>query len=228
LSLQAVQRDGAAAEAATIVGVAADTDTRFYMASRRGAVVYAPLAQRFARPITIVARASDDEAAAARALQTAIRRADPDVAVTAIGRGWDMLGGPVTLARFAGTASLSLGALTLVLAMAGLYGIQSQGVTLRTREIGIRLSFGATAAQVRRMVLRDGYRPVFEGTIIGLALGISGRAIIRAYLDVPLAVLDPWMLALVPIPVALAAFCACYLPARRAAGVDPNVALRDL
>jgi predicted permease len=218
----------AAATLATIVGVARDTDTVVYMASERDEVVYMPLAQQSTVPTTVVARAGGDEGAAVAALQAAIRRADADVAVVGIGAGWEMLSGPFSMVRFVGNASLLLGALTLILAMVGLYGIQSQGVTLRTREIGIRLSFGATAGQVKRMVLMDGYRPVLEGLVLGLAGGLGGRAFIRIYLEVPLSVVDPWMLALVPLPLVLAAFCAGYLPARNAARVDPNVALRDL
>ncbi len=80
--------------------------------------------------------------------------------------------------------------------------------------------------QIKRMVLKDGYRPVLEGLAIGLFIGLAGRVIVRAYLDVDVSVVDPWMLLVVPIPLILAAFCASYLPAHRAAGVDPNVALR--
>jgi putative ABC transport system permease protein len=78
------------------------------------------------------------------------------------------------------------------------------------------------------MILKDGYRPVLDGMAIGIFIGLSGRGIIRAYLDAKMSILDPWMLAIVPIPLLLAAFCACYLPAHRAARVDPNVALRHL
>jgi ABC-type antimicrobial peptide transport system permease subunit len=130
--------------------------------------------------------------------------------------------------RAAGIVAVSLGALTLLLAMVGLYGVQSQVVASRTREIGVRMSLGATAAQVRAMVLKDGYKPVFQGLAIGLFIGLAGRAIVRAYLDVNVDIVDPWMLLVVPVPLLLAAFCACYLPARRASRVDPNVALRHL
>jgi ABC-type antimicrobial peptide transport system permease subunit len=161
-------------------------------------------------------------------MEAAIRRADPDLAIAAIGSGPTVLSGPFGLLRAATTASLALGLLTLAMSMVGLYGVQSLAVGRRTREIGVRLSFGATSAQVKRMVLTDGYRPVFEGMAIGLFMGIAGRAIVRVFLDVPLAVLDPWILAVVPLPLIVAAFCACYLPARRAAAIEPMVVLRDL
>jgi putative ABC transport system permease protein len=214
-------------QTATIIGIAGDTDTS-YSSSHRSGIVYAPIAQRFDPSITVTAHASGSTGAAIGALRTAIRQADPDVAVEALADGRVMLSGPYVLLRFLGVSSFSLGLLTLVLAMVGLYGVQSHGVAHRTREIGVRMSFGATAAQIKSMVLKDGYRPVFEGIAIGVFIGLSGRAIIRAYLDAKIGILDPWMLAVVPIPLMLAAFFACYLPARRAASVDPTVALRHL
>ena len=78
------------------------------------------------------------------------------------------------------------------------------------------------------MVMKDGYRPVVEGLTIGLFLGLVGRAILRAYTDLEVSVIDPWLFFVVPIPLLVSAFCACDFPAHRAAGVDPNVALRHL
>jgi putative ABC transport system permease protein len=228
LLTQVRRRGDAPAQTATIVGVARDTDTFFYMSRGRGLVVYAPFAQYFDGSITIVGRAAGNVSPPTGVMEAAIRRADPDLAIAAIGSGPTILSGPFGLLRAATTASLALGLLTLAMSMVGLYGVQSLAVGRRTREIGVRLSFGATSAQVKRMVLTDGYRPVFEGMAIGLFMGIAGRAIVRVFLDVPLAVLDPWMLAVVPLPLIFAAFCACYLPARRAAAIEPMVVLRDL
>jgi putative ABC transport system permease protein len=81
---------------------------------------------------------------------------------------------------------------------------------------------------IQRMILKDGYIPVAQGLAIGIFVGLAGRAIVRACLDVKVNVVDPWMLLVVPVPLVLAAFCACYLPARRASRVDPNEALRHL
>ena len=124
--------------------------------------------------------------------------------------------------------AIVLGVLTLLLAMVGLYGVQSHGVAHRTREIGVRMSFGATAAQIRALVLKDGYRPVVQGIAIGIFIGFVGRGLVRAFLSEAIELVDPWMFVLVPIPLLLAAFFACYWPARRASRVDPNVALRHL
>jgi len=168
---------------------------------------------------------SADGATALTALREALRRADPGLAVDFAGLG-RALSGPFVLLRAVGSATLWLGVLTLLLAMVGLFGIQFLIVGHRTREIGVRMSFGATGKQIQWMVLKDGYRPVLEGLVLGLFGGLAGRVYVRAYLDIDVSVVDPWMLFVVPIPLIAAAFCACYVPARRAASVDPNVALK--
>ena len=208
-----------------VIGVARDTDVGRILSPPRP-FIYLSLAQRSPPTVTIAVLSVESDVRAVRALREAIRAADPDLAVEQIGTGREILAGPFVFLRAAGIAAIGLGALTLLLAMVGLFGIQSHIVAYRTREIGVRMSFGATASQIRRMVLKDGYRPVLDGLAIGVVIGLAGRVIVRAYLDVDVSVLDPWMLLVVPIPLILAASLACYLPARRAAAVDPNVALR--
>ena len=90
------------------------------------------------------------------------------------------------------------------------------------------MSVGASARQIKLMVLKDGYRPVIEGLVLGLWGGLAGRVIARAYMNVDVNVVDPWMLLITPIPLMLAAFFACYLPASRAARCrsDGGAALR--
>jgi len=213
--------------ASTIVGVTRDTDVGMILGEAR-LFVYLPLAQTAEPFRTIVARSPGGTPFAVRGLRSMLRRADPELAAESIGGGRAVLSGPFVFLRAAGLAALALGATTLLLAMAGLFGVQSQMVRLRTREIGVRMSLGATAGRIRRMVLQDGARPVLEGLSIGLFIGVTGRAVVRRYLEIDSSVIDPWMLVIVPVPLILAGVCACYLPARRAAAVDPNVALRHL
>jgi hypothetical protein len=210
---------------ADVIGVARDTDVHVAYTNRKP-LVYLPLAQHFDPSIALVARAARQTDGAVAALRDAIGRVDPDLATDVIGTGRAAMAGPSELLRSAGRAALYLGGLTLLLSMVGLFGVQSQLVSHRTREIGVRMSFGATAAQIKRMVLRDGCRPVIEGLVLGLWGGLAGRLIVRSYMDLDVKVFDPWMLAMTPIPLVIAAFCASYVPAARAARVDPTVALR--
>ena len=172
-----------------------------------GALVYVPLMQRFDTILTVAARTTGDPALAVRAVRDAIRRTDSDLAVDVSGTGREVLAGAFVLLRAAGVAAVSLGGLTLLLAMVGLFGIQSHRVAQRTREIGVRISFGASGARdSARMVLKDGARPVLEGLLMGLFIGLAGRAMVRAYLEVDVSIVDPWMLIGVPIPLMLSAY----------------------
>jgi len=113
----------------------------------------------------------------------------------------------------------------LLLAVVGLYGVMAHRVVRRTGEIGVRIALGATRANILRLVLAQGVRV----TAIGVALGIAGSlALTRAIRSLlfGLRPADPATFAAVAVLLIAVAFLACYLPARRAAKVDPNVALR--
>ena len=124
------------------------------------------------------------------------------------------------------TAAIAL--LALILAMIGLYGIQIHVVASRIREVGLRLALGASGRQIRLMILREGYRPVIEGVVLGIVFGVIVRLGLRALMRQRIHIFDPLAFALVAIGLLGSAFLACYLPARRASRVDPNVALRHL
>jgi putative ABC transport system permease protein len=87
----------------------------------------------------------------------------------------------------------------------------------RTREIGVRMSLGATAGQIKRMVLVDGYRPVLDGLLFGLSIGLVGRAIARAYLELDVAIVEPWMLVVTPIPLICGILCLLFAGGHREA-----------
>jgi predicted permease len=209
----------------TIIGIVQDTDVN--SAGRRtDPVVYVPFEQHYASKMAVVVRSSNPSHTAA-ALPEMIRRADPGVAVSEIGTGESLSGvANVPLRITAGLTGL-LGAVALLLAMTGLYGVLSYVVAGRRREIGVRRALGATTSMVLRTVLADGLRPVAIGLVVGLSLG--GALRIAAGRTLPsLAPVDPWLMLLVPVLFILAGLLACCVPARRATQVDPSVALRDL
>jgi ABC-type antimicrobial peptide transport system permease subunit len=90
------------------------------------------------------------------------------------------------------------------------------------------MALGAGARQIQLMMLREGYRPVIEGLLMGLFFGALARTTIRAYVNAGVTPVDPVAFAIVPVPLIVAALVACYVPARRASRVDPNEALRHL
>jgi predicted lysophospholipase L1 biosynthesis ABC-type transport system permease subunit len=127
--------------------------------------------------------------------------------------------------RAGGGLVISLGAVALLLAVAGVYGVKSYVVSQRTREIGIRVAVGARPGDVLWMVLREGLMLAGVGIAIGLALAaIIGLALSRLLYQV--SPLDPVVFVLAPALLAAAAAIASWLPARRATRVAPVTALR--
>jgi predicted permease len=214
-------------ETPTVVGVAADTDSG-RIGDRTEPVVYVPFAQHYEARMAIVARAYGDPGPLVGRLDIAIRRADPEVGITDAGTGI-VLGGveSVSLRILAGLTGL-LGLLALVLAMVGLYGVVSYVTVRRTREMGVRVALGATRQHIVQLVLADGLRPVLEGLAVGFALSGVASVALRPVFERLMPALDPLMFAVVPIPFLVIALVACYVPARRASRVDPNVALRQI
>jgi putative ABC transport system permease protein len=210
----------------TIVGVAPDPSP-YLLGMPAQAMLYVPFAQRTARDVLISVRAATP-ARAATALRSAIRRTDPEIAIGASGPAAQVLAGPLQTLRLISAMATALGTLALVLAMAGLHGVLSHVVARRTRELGIRVAIGASRRQVGQLILRDGSRPVLKGLVLGLMIGIGVRIAIAARIHTSASAIDPWLLAVLPLPFAAAALIACALPVLRATRVDPNIALRDL
>jgi predicted permease len=117
------------------------------------------------------------------------------------------------------------GACALLLAAIGIYGLMAYSVEQRTQEIGIRLALGAPVAQVRRMVIAQGMVLSLAGVAIGLAASFGLARLITAFLF-GVTAKDPLVFSGVPVLLAVVAFIAVWLPARRASKVDPIIALR--
>ncbi|HMA25365.1 MAG TPA: FtsX-like permease family protein, partial [Gemmatimonadaceae bacterium] len=116
--------------------------------------------------------------------------------------------------------------IALVLGAVGLYGVMAYGVSMRQREIGVRMALGARPADVSRMISRQGLVLAGVGVTIGLASAIGVTRLLRGMLyDV--SPTDPLTLATTCAALLVVALIASWLPARRAAGVDPAVALRS-
>jgi putative ABC transport system permease protein len=209
----------------TIVGVAADTDTGS-LGSRTGGVVYVPFTQHYEPGMSLVVRTGSDPAGLPDRLRRIVQGIDPDTAVLEAVTGAQLAAADSGVLKVGALGTGLLGGLALLLAMAGLYGVMADLVARRTREMGIRMALGAGRARLVRMVLLDGIRPVAEGLALGLGIGVLLRLTFRPMFVNVLPAFDPFILLLVPAAFLACAFLAAYLPARRAAGVDPAIALR--
>ena len=117
------------------------------------------------------------------------------------------------------------GVIALLLAVIGLYGVRVYTVARRTREIGIRMALGASSADTQRMILREGFMVTAIGLGCGLLLALAlGRVLAGFLYDV--RSVDITVLSIAMLLLAMVSLLACYLPARRAARVDPMIALR--
>ena len=214
------------------MGVAADTRAGSTTRDDVETTVYVPWVQRFEDivPVEIQARAADgmDPAALARIMRDTLRRVNPEVAVAFVGSADVVDVGPRVVMRYFVFAFGTLAFLALGFAMSGLYGVLTHVVGRRTRELGVRAALGADPARIVRLVLKDGSRPVLEGILLGFGLAAGARLGMQPWFTEPITAVDPVALVIAIIPLVVAAGIACYIPARRAARVDPNVALRHL
>ena len=209
-----------------IVGVVGDI--RQYGPGREpSAEIYMPYEQhpRGATALNILVRTTSDTGALSQALQRKIRERSPDVPVKFTTMEAS-LSENVAAPRFRTLLLGIFAGLAVCLAMAGVYGVMAYVVSQRSNEIGLRMALGASSGDALRLVLRQAARL----TAIGLALGLLGAAAatrLLASLLFQVKPTDPLTYAGVIVLLALVSLAASYIPARRAAHVDPLVALRQ-
>jgi ABC-type antimicrobial peptide transport system permease subunit len=127
--------------------------------------------------------------------------------------------------RFSTVVLTAFAAAALLLAAIGLYGVLAFAITQRTREIGVRMALGASRTSVLKLVVGQGMRLVIIGLVVGLALALGLTRVMTSllYRTQPY---DAWTFVLTALVLSTVAALACYLPARRAADVEPMKALR--
>ena len=128
-------------------------------------------------------------------------------------------------ARFAMALLAAFSSVALLLSAVGLYGVIAYAVTQRTREVGIRLALGATPRSVTSLVVRSGLNVTGVGVILGVAAAVGGTRVLSGMLY-GVSPGDPMTFAAIVALVVAIALTACYVPARRAARIDPTEALR--
>ncbi|MCI0356824.1 MAG: ABC transporter permease [Acidobacteria bacterium] len=208
----------------TIVGVSGDVRHGGLDSDVRP-IWYLPLSQVNEVGATILVRSSGDPAAALSAIRAQVRALDPQQAIRSLRTMEEVIAESMARRRFS-LFLLSLFALmALALAAVGIYGVVSYSVSRRTQEFGIRMALGARGRDILQLVLGQGFRLAFAGVALGVA-GALGLLRFLSTLLFGVPPTDPLTFAAVLLVLAGVVTLACYLPARRAARVDPMVALR--
>jgi predicted lysophospholipase L1 biosynthesis ABC-type transport system permease subunit len=171
-------------------------------------------------------RVTGDPAAIGETVRRAIAAMEPRLLANArpvtIARQLDQ---GLTRDRLVAYLAAAFGLLALLLAWVGLYGVLSYAVATRTSEIGVRMAIGATPANVLRLVITDGMRVTVAGIAVGAAAAVAGTRFIQTLLF-GITPTDPTTYAAVSLTLIVVALIASFLPALRAARVDPITALR--
>ncbi len=207
-----------------VVGVAADAKYASLSESPK-AFMYLPVDQWYRSGMRLVVRTAGPPAAHLAAIRRAVQEVDPglplfDVQTLAEHRAFSFF-----VFELAATLLGAFGAIAALLAGLGLYGVIAHSVAQRTREIGVRVSLGATAGDIRTLVLKQGATLAALGVVAGVALAVPITRLFASQL-LGVGALDPISYTATGVVVTALAATACYLPARRAARLDPVLALR--
>lgn len=187
--------------------------------------MYVPYAQYAPATMNIVVRAAANPLNLAAALQAQVGDVDKDITLSAVTSMDNVLEASVARPRFSSELIGIFAALALMLAAIGLYGLMAYSVTQRRNEIGIRMALGATREDILRLVLRRGSALALVGLAIGLITSIAATRLLSSMLFA-VSPNDPQTFSAIAFLLAGVALAACYIPACRAAKVNPMVALR--
>jgi predicted permease len=216
---------------ATVVGIVKDVRSAGYQADVPP-TMYFPHAQAgksaYYTPaaMNLVVKAAGDPLALAGPVRDIVRQLSATTPVSQVQTMESVVAASVASRRFSTVLLAGFGALALVLAGIGIYGVIAYDVSQRTYEIGLRMALGARSGQVAGMMVSRGARMVALGLVIGVAGSLAVTGVLKSVL-VDVNRLDPLTIAGVVTMLAVVAACAAYLPARRASAVDPMVALRS-
>jgi predicted permease len=209
----------------TVIGVARNAKYRTIVEAQRN-FVYVPLSQRYFGRTNVLIRMSPGAVAPSAAVRGIVSGVDPALPILRQGALGEQMATALFPQRVALLVSGGLGIVALLLALLGIYGVTAYAVTQRTREIGVRVALGAQRFHVLRLVLRQGLVLAGLGVTVGALVALGASRLIRGLLY-GVGSADVVALGGAAALLALAALAASWIPARRAARLDPVMALRS-
>jgi predicted permease len=187
---------------------------------------YFPFAQQASNSFTIAINTAADSASTIPAIRAQLAAIDPDLALFDVRTMAQREELSLSSRRTSMLLALAFGLLALFLAAIGIYGVLAYLVAQRRREIGIRVALGSTHSGIVKLVVREGFILVGVGLALGIIAAISFRSVIRSEIY-GVGPLDPLVVGAVTVVFGIVALCACIVPARRAAQVDPMIVLNQ-
>jgi predicted permease len=207
-----------------IVGIAA-TSVIGTVGENPTPMIYRPIQQEYSPAVSLLVRTKGDPASLLGSVRDHVQTIDRRMPLRGTGTVQQNIEAALWAPRM-GAALLSIfGGLALLLAMIGVYGVMSYSVTQRSQEIGVRMALGARAGDVLLLILKQGMALAAGGAVLGVGLALLLGHVVSTLLF-GVSGRDPLTLAGVTAVLTIVALLACYIPARRAARVDPLVALR--
>jgi len=208
----------------TVVGVAKDSKYNGVAEDPQN-FIYQPLTQNYTPQATLHVRAAGSAAGLANGVRSAAREIDPSLSLFNVRTLEEQVSNSLQPLEMNVLMLTVFGALALLLASIGLYGVASYSVSQRTREIGVRMALGAQPSQVLGLVLGQGMILVAAGLAVGLVIAYAASGLMRS-LVIGVSTHDPLTFAGTAAVLGAIALLASYIPARRATRIDPLIALR--
>ncbi|MGH9753594.1 MAG: ABC transporter permease, partial [Blastocatellia bacterium] len=207
-----------------IIGVARNSKHRTLDEETRP-VMYIPLSQQYEAQMILNLRSAVEPLGQVAAVRRVAQHLDPNLPLFEIKTMAQRVNESFWPTRTMSKIVVIFGAIALLLAVVGLYGVLSYTVAQRTREIGLRLALGAQAGDALRLIIRQGLRLALGGVALGLIVAFALTRVLTGFLH-DVSATDPLTFVVTPLLLIAVALLACYLPARRATKVDPLVAIR--
>jgi putative ABC transport system permease protein len=208
-----------------IIGVVGDAKHK-ELDKETGPMSYWPIAQQPDASMIFALRTRGDAAAVAVAARKVIQTLDPKQSVSDVYTLESLVGDSIAPQRFNALLFSVFALVALLLSAGGIYGVMSYAVAQRAHELGVRVALGARSRDVLKLVIGQGMKLVLAGVVVGLVAAYGLTRLLRNLLF-EVSATDPSMFVGVAALLAAVALAACYLPARRAAKVDPLIALRS-